>query len=230
MRVEMEPSLVMSNQTWCTFLVMDTNASEKKDTKAARRRQESFDLLMPKSNTYLELKLWCSTGPLVWQGKEHPTRKLPSDNVVHQILWELYELNFTHKLLSLDCRACANLDPSDAKKLLEQQVKISRCFKLGSFRHVSILLENYGLASDMLEWRYQFINELILVMRPWRGEKHMFINTVSDEQLREFDWSAWRRLLHVTTVNNFLITSDGQLRSLTTSLEPNRVPGTRLLF
>jgi hypothetical protein len=184
MRVETEPSLAMSNQTWRTFLAMDANASEKKDTKAARRRQESFDLLMPKSDTYPELKLRCSTGPLVWQGKEY-AGELPPD-IVRQILWELYELNFTHELLSLDRRACANLDLSNAEQLLERQLKISRCFKVGSFRQVSIPLENNGLASDRLEWRYEFIKGLISVMRSWRGVVPMLITTTDDEQLSKF--------------------------------------------
>ena len=108
MHVETEPSLAMSNQTWRIFLTMDANASEKKDMKAARCCQESFDLLMLKSNMYAELKLRCSMGPLVWQDKEYTGELLP--NIVCQILWELYKLNFTHELLSLDHHACANLD------------------------------------------------------------------------------------------------------------------------
>jgi hypothetical protein len=186
MRMEMEPSLAMSNQTWRTFLAMDANAPEKEGTKAARRRQESFKLLMPKSETYPELKLRSSTGSLVWQGKEHPAGKLPPDDVVRQILWELYELNFAHELLSLDRRACADLNLSNAEQLLERQIKISRCFHVGSFRHISIPLENHGLASDVLGSRYQYIKALLLVMKSWKGEKPLLI-TASDEQLREFN-------------------------------------------
>ena len=190
MRVEMEPSLAMSNQTWRTFLAMDANASEKKDMKVARYYQESFNLLMPNSETYPDLKLRCSMGPFVWQDKEYPAGELPPDDVVRQILWELYELNFIHELLSLDRRACANLDLSDVEKLLERQIKISQCFRFGSLRYISIPLQNEGLASDMLKWRHEFIKELILVMKLWRGENPMLINTVTNEQHCKFNQSA----------------------------------------
>ena len=53
-------------------------------------------------------------GPIVWQGREYPVGELPPENVIREILWELYELNFIHELQSLDRRACDNLDLSNA--------------------------------------------------------------------------------------------------------------------
>ena len=95
-----------------TFLAMDANVSEKKDMKAARHCQESFDLLMPKSDMYPELKLRCSAGPLDWQGKKYAGELL--SDIVRQILWKLYDLSFTHKLLSLDhCVGIQGGDLSD---------------------------------------------------------------------------------------------------------------------
>jgi hypothetical protein len=57
MRVEREPSLAMSSQTWHTFLSMDINAPQNGKTKAARRHQESLGMLMPKSNMYPRVKM-----------------------------------------------------------------------------------------------------------------------------------------------------------------------------
>ena len=66
---------------------------------------------MPKSSIYPELQTRSITNQLlVWQGKEYPSGVLPPEDVVRQILWELYELNFIHELQSLDRRACADLD------------------------------------------------------------------------------------------------------------------------
>jgi len=58
---------------------------------------------------------------------------LPSEDIVQQILWELYEVNFIHKLLSLDCCACTDLDLKNSMQLLERQLKILTCFSLSLF-------------------------------------------------------------------------------------------------
>ena len=71
MRLESESSLAMSNQNWRTFLTIDLNVQETRKTKAANRRREILDTVIPKSN--LEVKMRStSNAPLVWQGKEYP--------------------------------------------------------------------------------------------------------------------------------------------------------------
>ena len=70
---------------------------------------------------------------MVWQGKEYPQGALLPEGIVREILWELYEVNFIQELLSLDRRACADLDTSDIAKLLERQIKIAGCFPSDSF-------------------------------------------------------------------------------------------------
>jgi hypothetical protein len=172
MRVAKEPSLAMSNQNWRTFLSTDINAPEKGETKAARRRQESLALLLPNSTMYPEVKTRSGLmGPVVWRGKEYPSGVLPPENVVREVLWELYEVNFIHELQSLDRRACANLDFSSADQLFDRQVEISQCFHTSSFRHVPIPSENLGLADDDFDKRFRFIIELVRVMKSWKGEK-----------------------------------------------------------
>ena len=73
------------------------------------------------------------TGPIVWQGREYPSGVLPPENVVREILWELYEVNFIHELQSLDRCACQNLDLLNAMQLFERQIEISQCFQTNSF-------------------------------------------------------------------------------------------------
>src|SRR5438445_10712661 len=104
-------------------------------------------------------------------GKAYPRGELPPGDVIQQILWELYELNFIHELLLLDCRACVNLDLSDTTQLLERQIMISKCFPLDSFRPVTIPSENRGLAADDFKERFQFITALLLVMKSWNRHK-----------------------------------------------------------
>ena len=114
---------------------------------------------------------------------------LPSDDVVQQILWELYEVNFLHELLSLDHRACANLDLSDTAQLLERQILISQCFPRSSFRPVTIPSENRGLAADNFEECFRFVTALLLVMKSWKGDKPVIFG-VSSDNLRDFSQRA----------------------------------------
>jgi len=92
MRVAQESSLTLSNQSWRTFLSIDNTILEKGETKAARRRQEVLDIILPKSDMYPRVEKQSGlTGPIVWQGKEYLSGVLPPENVVREILWELYD-------------------------------------------------------------------------------------------------------------------------------------------
>ena len=88
----------------------------------------------------------------------------------------MYELNFIHELQSLDHLAYADLDLSDTAQLVEQQMKILRCFPINSFRHVMIQSENCGLAAD----DFQFVIELLHVMKSWRGDQPALFNISMD--------------------------------------------------
>jgi hypothetical protein len=173
MRVAKEPSLALSNQSWRTYLSIDNNSvSGRGDTKAARRRQEVLDKLLPNPDMYPGVeKRSGSMGLIVWQGKEYPSGVLPPVNILREILWELYELNFIHELQSLDRRACRNLDLSNATQLFDRQVEISQCFNTSSFRHVPIPSENRGLADDDFDKRFGFVTALVFVVNSWTGAK-----------------------------------------------------------
>ena len=185
MRVVKEPSLALSNQSWRTYLSIDNTVPGKEDTKAARRRQETLDMLLPNTDMYPGVERRSgSMGPIVWQGREYPSGVLPPESVVREILWELYELNFIHELQSLDRRACQNLDLSNASQLFDRQVQISQCFPTNSFRHVSIPSENRGLADDDFDNRFGFVTGLVFVMNSWKGDKPPILaGDLSDLQL-----------------------------------------------
>jgi len=180
MRVEKESSLAMSNQHWCTFLSIDPSVPEKMETRAARRRQESLELIIRGVDP-----LRVSIGPIIWQGEEYSSGVLPPDDIVRQILWELYEVNFIHELQSLDRRACTDVDLSNHTQLFERQIMISQCFHISSFRPVPILSENLGLAADDLDERFQFILALVLIMQSWKGEKPVILGA-SQDKIRNF--------------------------------------------
>jgi hypothetical protein len=174
MRVAKEPSLALSNQSWRTFLSIDNcnTVVGKGETKAARRRQEVLDIILPNPDMYPGVEKRSSLmGPIVWQGREYPSGVLPPENVVREILWELYEVNFIQELQSLDRRACQDLDLSDAAQLFDRQIEISQCFHTSSFRHVPIPSDNIGLADNDFDKRFKFITPLVFVMNKWKGDK-----------------------------------------------------------
>ena len=108
---------------------------------------------------------------MVWQGREYPSGVLPPENVVREILWKLYELNFIHELQALDRRAAQNLDSQNSTQLFERQVEILQCFQTSSFQHVPIPSKNLGLADDNFNKRFQFITGLYFVVNSWKGDK-----------------------------------------------------------
>ena len=172
MRIAKEPSLALSNQSWRTFLSIDNAVPGKVETKAGLRRQEVLDIILPNRDMYPGVERRSGLmGPITWRGTEYPLGTLPPENVVREILWELYEVNFIHELQSLDRRACSNLDLSSATQLFERQIEISQCFHTSSFRHVSIPSENLGLADDNFDKRFRFVTALVFVMKSWKGDK-----------------------------------------------------------
>jgi hypothetical protein len=189
MRLAKEPSLAISNQHWRTFLAANLNTPVDGQTKAANRIRNTLDLIIPQSDTYSGVKMRKFSGPLVWQDKEYPPGVLPPDGVIREILWELYELNFIHELVSLDRRACAELDLSDTAQLLDRQTKITRCFPIESFQHITIPSSNRGLAADDLGERFACIRALFLVMKSWRGDQPKIFEA-SEENVRNFSKQA----------------------------------------
>ena len=218
MHVAKEPSLAMSNQSWHTFLSMDISVLEKGETKAAHRRQEALGKLLPNLNMYLGVEKWSSLmGPIVWQGKEYPSGVLPPENVIQEILWELYEANFIHELQSLDHCACNNLDLSSTNKLYERRVEISSqaCFNMSLFPlktldWLTMTLTSVSVSS--LHWSSSWIHGKERNLLCWLAVSSIW------NCLLMVPWN-WRKFLQNITVNNSSIISDVQLRFLTTFLQ-----------
>ena len=172
MRLATETSLAMSAQNWRDLLAIDLSAvHERSDTKAAKRRQQNMAMLTPKFELF-PVKTRSTTGePISFQGKEYTPGILPADHVVRGILWELYQLNFAYELLSLDRRACSELDTSDDLQLLQRQSLVIQCFPVDPFLSRSLPDRNCGLAAGSIEERLPFVLSLVRVMQSWKGDK-----------------------------------------------------------
>ena len=132
----------MNAQHWRDFLNINLSSAPEvtdTDTRSAKRRQLAQDLLKVKP---------CTVGEFIWQGQSYRLGVLPPEHVVHQILWELYELNFAQEFLSLDCRTCSNLDLTDKEALYECQSLIMKCFASRTLNYAPLPTPNYGLAAE----------------------------------------------------------------------------------
>jgi hypothetical protein len=192
-------SLAMSGQHWRDLLATDFDVySASGDTKAATRRRKILEKLKPKSKYSPEVKTRSVVGePLSWQGKHYLPGVLPAEGIVREILWELFELNFTHELLALDRRACKNLDLSHNSRLSERQDLISKCFSVGAFPHVSIPTRNCGLAANTLQERLPYVICLVHVMQSWKGNipavfslANQVASDLSEDQGKELEEAA----------------------------------------
>ena len=134
-------------------------------------------MLTPKSELFPEVKTRSTAGePMTWQGNNYPPGVLPVDHVVREILWELYQLSFTHEFLSLDHHACSNMNMSDDMQLMQRQAMISECFAVDPFLSGSLPDHNFGLAADTIEECLPFILCLVRVMQSWKGNKPPIFN------------------------------------------------------
>jgi hypothetical protein len=177
MRVANETSLAMSGQNWRDLLATDLSVIQNSDTKAAKRRQKILALLTPKSEHFLDIKTRSTAGePITWQGSNYPPGLLPADHIVRGILWELYQLNFAYELLSVDRRACSNLDTSSDLQLMQRQAMVSECFPVNPFMSRLLPDRNCGLAANDIDERIPFVLSLVRVMQSWRGDKPPIFN------------------------------------------------------
>ena len=173
-RVTQEGALAMDAQHWRDFLNIDSSESavNEKDTKSGKRRQHSQALLKTTLLSNPVMALRCTVGqPFVWQGQSYLPGSLPPPNVVQQILWELYELNFAQEFLALDRLACSNLDPTDKEKLYERQLLISKCFVPNALSYAPIPTINRGLAAETIRDRLPYVHSMVQIMQAWKGSK-----------------------------------------------------------
>jgi hypothetical protein len=171
MRVMNEASVAMSGQNWRDFLATDLSTTSEKDTKAAKRRQQILDMLTPRSDLF-PVKTRSTTGEtMIWQGRKYIPTVLPADNIIREVLWDLYQLNFYYELLSLDRRACTRLTRSNSLLLFHRQALISECFPVDPFKSTSLPTRNCGLAGHDIEERLPFVLALVRVLNSWEGGK-----------------------------------------------------------
>lgn len=194
LRIRMEGSLAMSSQMWRDFLATDVYNTVDGDKRSAVRRRQILDKLVPppgSRGSLAAVKARNTLGePMVWEGRSYPPGSLPPDDVVREILWELYQLNFAYEFLGLDVRMWQGPDNEERR---QRSMKISTMLAFPT-----IPKKNNRLADDSINFRLPFLLNLVDFMRTWPGAPSSFstfairvknraVRAVSEEQLAIFE-------------------------------------------
>ncbi|KAF9034146.1 hypothetical protein BJ165DRAFT_1534345 [Panaeolus papilionaceus] len=149
----------LSPQDWRHLLFLDlTQPPPDGDAPKIKMRNDRF-------SGGVQLVDHFSTPPR-WNGQ--PVTAPVPERIVREIMWTLYEYNFTFELISLDQRACLELGPNPTDQKLEEWERMIRaCFAAAHFKLPEVLPENIGLASDKLEDRLPYIIALGKVVKTW---------------------------------------------------------------
>ncbi|KAF8801223.1 hypothetical protein BYT27DRAFT_7262257 [Phlegmacium glaucopus] len=134
-------SLAMSSQNWRDFLSTDLSNTQEKGDTKAAKRRQQILNMLTPKSDFFP------------EIKTQSTR------------------NFAYKFLSLDHRACINLDMWDNSQLIKRQAMISRCFPIDPFKCINLPDRNCGLAATNLDKRLPFVLALVHVMPSWKGNK-----------------------------------------------------------
>ena len=177
------PAKLLSPAMWreCLFYGLATGKSnlrpgtkefEKVDQMAnafGYRLDNSGNLTVPGARAY---PMSGTDGGLKWKGNsvaKKPDGSL-DDQVVREMLWELYELSFRLELLALDKRMSR---AETVDEVLDRQEKVNLCFAGGHSKNFMLFppeipVANAGLASDSIEGRRPFVVALARLMTGWK--------------------------------------------------------------
>ncbi|KAF9038181.1 hypothetical protein BJ165DRAFT_1532063 [Panaeolus papilionaceus] len=168
-------NLALPTQGWRDILFMDFTATPSLTaTKAGARRAEALQMFKPETLEAFRNDPQYATGQsLSWNGASYTPGHLPPPNIVREITWELYLLNFMYELQALDRRACIDLDLGDLNAVYKREVIIMRCFPFLTYKQPTqpMPTTNQGLASNDPSERLTYTLQLCKLMSSWSGEK-----------------------------------------------------------
>ena len=159
--LESQANMAVSTQTWRDFLGMNFNKAAN-DQTAAGQRHELMKRLMGDTLDKPGLSTSSSSGSQValWRGQQLEDNVMLPLTVVHEILWELYELSFRYELLALDRRLSQDHD----------QQNINACFpgsSGGLTFAVPQLAASSGLVANDWRTRLHYIDVFVRLMCNW---------------------------------------------------------------
>ncbi|KAF9258454.1 hypothetical protein L218DRAFT_838950, partial [Marasmius fiardii PR-910] len=93
-----------SKKQWREFLMLDDEKKVRTDTQTGQQRIETQNILKDILGTSQFCVDTYGSAPVSYRDIELDTYQMPPQEVVREMLWELYELNFRQDLVALDNR------------------------------------------------------------------------------------------------------------------------------
>ena len=155
--LDMQANMAVLAQTWRDFLGMNFNRAAN-DQMATGQRHELMKKLIGKSLDKPGLSYSSSSDNqvAVWRGQQLADNVMPPLRVIHEVLWELYELSFHYELLALDWRLSQD----------HNQQNINACFP-GGLALIRELVTRDGLGAKDWRTRLRYIGAFVRVMHNW---------------------------------------------------------------
>lgn len=161
--LESKDKMAVSSQMWRDLL--GTNFHQRgNDQTAVGKRHEQMQKLIGHTldKPGLSLSTSASQSKLVlWRGQQLVDNVMPPLRIVHEILWEIYELSFRYELLALNRR----LSPEPEL----DQPKINACFPAseGGLTFVMPSAGSSGLLANHWHSRFPYVTTFVRIMRNW---------------------------------------------------------------
>lgn len=196
-RIQKRQSTALSAQMWRDFLGMGQSSQTNSATAAAQRRDRIRTIMGPglmDEAGLSEAPQSETVGDVRWRGTELSLTTLPGTSVVHEIVWELFELNFRLELFGLDRRA--SIEELEVSTRLQ---RLQSCFlDCTDLLCINIPRVNVGLVANDWRTRLPFVVNLVKIMSSWGGlplppifnERHRQLDTFSKEAAMELEQQA----------------------------------------
>jgi hypothetical protein len=159
-RLESESQVALTTQMWRDALGMDYNRTSRGETSAGKRREQISKIMGDAvEKPGVSFSSLHGDEPAVWRGRKLANDVMPPTNVVQEILWELYELNFRFEFLALDRHLSSPSNRADIADYFP--------WSEGNVTCVEISNVNYGLIADGWNTRLPYVMALVNRMRCW---------------------------------------------------------------
>ena len=126
------------------------------------------------------------TAQVAWKGTNISINATPPYHVFHEVLWELFEVNFRFELFALDKRA-STLKLGVPARL----TRIVKCFPDGDMIPPTIPSDNEGLVATSWKDRAPFTAVLMEILRYWPHSPSMLHSLSRGELKGEFELECW---------------------------------------
>lgn len=188
----------IGSQLWRNILNLPVNEASKSSENTKNSQRD--DLVKQLLQDCLDDDVGLNFLPLdrvLWGVTKITVDNLPDKHVIHEILWELSELNFRYEFSALNCRARLNATSGPVNDIDEQWDIIRKCFPEDTKSILVADVQNAwkGLAAARWQDRMPFVFEMHAVMKTWIRYSTCGLGSVKEHGLCEEEFLLLEELV-----------------------------------